>query len=227
MEDRERAAREAASVLAQALSEAHALLARAAEEEAVGGRRRREEPARPRKEPPPPQAEADTRILPDQFVHAIDLIGAERRLLADQVSILGEAVQRLEERLGDLDGLMRESRALAVGEARPGRREAVAEGPKEAFSVGGEGIQVVVSAVPGFQELMELQRALMRLKAVERASVERYFDGEARVILMLREPLTASDVVDAIREATGHQLAVDEARPSALRLRLRFLEGEA
>jgi hypothetical protein len=226
MEDRERAAREAASILAQALSEAHALLARAAEEEAVQARRRREEPARPQEEPTPLQAEADTRILADQLVRAIDLISVERTLLADQVSILGQEVQRLEERLGDLDRLMHASRALAVGEDRPGRRAPEAEEAQEVFSGGGEGVQLVVSAVPGFQELMELQRALMRLRAVERASVERYFDGEARVIILLREPLTASDVVDAIREATGHQLAVDEARPSALRLRLRFLESE-
>ena len=227
MQDRERAAREAASILAQALSEAQALLARVAEEEAVGGRRRREEPAGLREEPLPPQAQETMRLLADYFGRAVDLLGEERRLLADQVSTLGQTVQQLGERLDDLDRLMRESRGPPAFEARPGRRVPAAEEAKDIFAVGGEGVQLAVSAVPGFQELMELQRALMRLPAVERASVERYFDGEARVVLLLREPLTASDIVDAIREAAGYQLAVEETRPEALRLRLRFLQGEA
>lgn len=226
MQDRERAAREAASVLAEALSEAQALLARAAEEESAGRRRRHAEPATSQDQSLPSQTEAAVRLLADSFKRAIDLIGEQRSLLADEVISLGRSVRRLEESLDDLARLMRESRGPAVFEARAGRRSPAAEEAKDAFPVGGEGIQVVVSAVPGFQELMELQRALMRLSPVERASVERYFDGEARVVLLLREPLTASDVVDAIREATGHQLSVEEARPEALRLHLRFLDGE-
>jgi hypothetical protein len=224
MQEREDAAREAASILAKALSEAQALLAGGAEAEAGEGRRRRE--AR-REGPLSLQAQTTLGILADYFGRTVDLIGEERQLLAEQVNALTEAVQRLDERFEQVARLLEESRGAEAAEAPKGKRPRASERAQEAFAVGGEGVQLVLSAVPGFQELMGLQRALMRRKGVERASVERYFDGEARVILVLREPLTAGDIVDAIGEGAGHQLAVEEARPEALRLHLRFLEGES
>jgi len=90
------------------------------------------------------------------------------------------------------------------------------------FAAGGEGIQLLISAVPGFQGLMEVQRALTHMPAVEGASVERYLDGEARIVLLLREPLTARRIADGLAEYTGESLAIEEARPEALRLHLRF-----
>jgi hypothetical protein len=69
---------------------------------------------------------------------------------------------------------------------------------------------------------MEVQRALTHMPAVEGASVERYLDGEARIILLLREPLTAGRIADGMSEYVGEPLVIEEARPEALRLHLRF-----
>jgi hypothetical protein len=52
--------------------------------------------------------------------------------------------------------------------------------------------------------------------------VERYLDGEARIVLLLREPLTARRIVDGLTEYIGEALTIEEARPEALRLHLRF-----
>jgi hypothetical protein len=68
---------------------------------------------------------------------------------------------------------------------------------------------------------MEVQRALTHMPAVEGASVERYLDGEARIILLLREPLTARRIADGLAEYIGEPLTIEEARPEALRLHLR------
>jgi hypothetical protein len=109
----------------------------------------------------------------------------------------------------------------------PSTTEAPAEGewqvpPEPQFAAGGDGIQLLISAVPGFQGLMEVQRALTHMPAVEGASVERYLDGEARIILLLREPLTAGRIADGMSEYVGEPLVIEEARPEALRLHLRF-----
>jgi hypothetical protein len=69
---------------------------------------------------------------------------------------------------------------------------------------------------------MEVQRALTHMPAVEGASVERYLDGEARIVLLLREPLTARRIADGLAEYIGEPLTIEEARPEALRLHLRF-----
>jgi len=77
--------------------------------------------------------------------------------------------------------------------------------------------------VPGFQGLMEVQRALVRLPQVQSAAVRRYQDDEAAIQLVLSQPMTASAIAEGVSAATGRQLIVDDARPEALRLRLRFL----
>ena len=41
------------------------------------------------------------------------------------------------------------------------------------FAPGGEGVDVTIGAVPGFQGLMEVQRALVRLPQVQSAAVRR------------------------------------------------------
>ncbi len=96
------------------------------------------------------------------------------------------------------------------------------EAAEPAFAPGGEGLTVVISSVPGFQGLMEAQRALMRLPAIEGASVERYFDGEARIVLTLREPITASLIVETLSQSAEQPVQIEESRPDALRLRVRF-----
>ncbi len=94
---------------------------------------------------------------------------------------------------------------------------------ERAFAPGGEGIDVTIEAVPGFQGLMELQRALVRLPEVQSAAVRKYQDDEAAIQLVLAQPMTASSVAAGITGSTGHPIIVDDARPDQLRLRLRFL----
>ena len=92
-----------------------------------------------------------------------------------------------------------------------------------AFPPGGEGIDVTIAAVPGFQGLMDVQRSLVRLPHVQGAAVRRYQDDEAAIQLVLAQPMTASTIVEGVTAATGLRLVIDESRPDGLRLRLRFL----
>lgn len=160
----------------------------------------------------------------EHLERAIDRIDQDRRSLADQITSLARSLERLERRLDEMSRLVAESRVAAPVVA-PAEVEAVVVAPVDtepAFTPGEEGLTLVISAVPGFQGLMEVQRALMRVPAIEGASVERYFDGEARIVLMLREPITATRLLETLREATGQQLQLEESRPEASRLRVRF-----
>ncbi|MDP9238157.1 MAG: hypothetical protein M3P30_12310 [Chloroflexota bacterium] len=94
------------------------------------------------------------------------------------------------------------------------------------FAPGGEGIDVTITDVPGFQGLMELQRALVHLPQVQSAAVRRYQDDAAAIQLVLSQPMTASAIAEGITAATGKPLAVDEGRPETLRLKLRFVSGQ-
>jgi hypothetical protein len=226
---RKRAAREKLASLRRALTDAEAVLTRAAQE-MVRASQPAAPPTSPRKEPLPPDVEAATRAVSDYFSRVVDLVGEEGHNLSEQVRVLTEAVQRLERRLDELPKLaVPAGPAPAPPEADLAKAPPVAapteekEEPAEPhFAAGGEGIQLLISAVPGFQGLMEVQRALTHMPAVEGASVERYLDGEARIVLLLREPLTARRIADGLAEYIGEPLTIEEARPEALRLHLRF-----
>lgn len=90
----------------------------------------------------------------------------------------------------------------------------------------GEVITLVVSAVPGFQGLMDVQRALSGLNGVEGASVRRYQGGEATIELVLARPMTAGDLASGIRDATHHRIVVEDAQPDTLQLHLRCLAAD-
>ena len=94
------------------------------------------------------------------------------------------------------------------------------------FRPSDQGINVVISNVPGFQGLMDVQRALESLPEVEKASVLNFRNDEASLQLVLRSPTTARQLVDALAQAPGAELLIEESRPEAQRLRLRFVEGE-
>jgi hypothetical protein len=136
------------------------------------------------------------------------------------LSRLVEHTERLAERMTDLteavSSLVEQRSAVAAAPAP----EATGE---PAFAPGGEGIDVSIAAVPGFQGLMELQRALVRLPAVQSAAVRRYQDDEASIQLVLSQAMTASAVAQGISSGTGHSIVVEDAQPDRLRLRLRFL----
>ena len=169
------------------------------------------------------EAQSAGRSAREQTDRALDRVEQDRRYLMEQVSVLARALERLEGRFDDLSRAVTESRrvpiTVAIEEEAPPEEEVEVE---PAFEPGGEGLTLVISAVPGFQGLMEVQRALTRVSAIEGASVERYFDGEARIVLTLREPITASSLLGALVEATGQQLQLEESRPDAMRIRVRF-----
>jgi hypothetical protein len=248
-----RAAREKLASLRRALTDAEAVLTRAAQEMGRAGRPLMPR-ASPRRQPLPADVQAATRAVSDYFSRVVDLMGEEGNRLSEQVTALTEAVQRLERRLDELPKLSApspptpppaeapptkapaaetppaEPPPVEAPPPAPPARPSIVESPVEQegapaepqFAAGGEGIQLLISSVPGFQGLMEVQRALTHMPAVEGASVERYLDGEARIVLLLREPLTARRIVDGLTEYIGEALSIEEARPEALRLHLRF-----
>jgi hypothetical protein len=229
-----RAAREKLASLRRALTDAEAVLTRAAQE-MVRASRPPTPPASLRKKPLPPDVQAATRAVSDYFSRVVDLMGEEGHRLSGQVQALTEAVQRLEQRLDELPKLAVPGGPIQAPPPEPPPEAGLAKAPsletpleekkepaEPQFAAGGEGIQLLISAVPGFQGLMEVQRALTHMPAVEGASVERYLDGEARIVLLLREPLTARRIADGLAEYIGEPLTIEEARPEALRLHLRF-----
>jgi hypothetical protein len=142
---------------------------------------------------------------------------------SDILTRLVEHTERLAERMADLTGAV-----ASLAEQRQPAAQAPQAKPQlpemePAFAPGGEGLDVTIADVPGFQGLMELQRALIRLPQVQSAAVRRYQDDEAAIQLVLSQPMTASAIADGVSAGTGKRLFVDEARPDTLRLRLRFL----
>jgi hypothetical protein len=148
---------------------------------------------------------------------------AEQRLkLAGQLTNLAAALDRL---VAHLEGLTEVIGGLS---ARPsvsseGRHAVIAdeEGPR--FMPGGEGVSLSVAALPGFQALMDLQKALNTHEAVASASVERFQEGDSRLLVHLQSPVSAASFASALRSSSGLDLAVEEARPELMSLRLKVL----
>jgi hypothetical protein len=144
----------------------------------------------------------------------------------DILTRLVEHTESLAARLADLTdavGQMAEAHAAPPPAAEPAKPHIPELEP--AFASGGEGIDVTIAAVPGFQGLMEIQRALVRLPQVQSAAVRRYQDDEAAIQLVLSQPMTAAAIAEGVTAGTGKRIFVDESRPDALRLRLRFLNA--
>ncbi len=148
---------------------------------------------------------------------AIDRFDSERQRLVDQTERLAQIAARLEDRLNDLSVA-----APTQAQAQPSTLAAAANEPQ--FGPGNGPVDVVLAAVPGFQGLMEVQRALSGLPSSERASVVAYKNGEASLEVQLLAPMSAQQIVEGLRSATGHRLLIEEARPESNRLRLRFIE---
>lgn len=178
------------------------------------------------------------RIIAQGLIEAEIVMAAEREQRATQVppqlietlerfgSVLTKLVEFTEQmgvRLNDLTAAVD-----ALAEAQAQRVQQAAAKPQlpelePSYAPGGEGIDVTISSVPGFQGLMELQRALVRLPQVQSAAVRRYQDDEAAIQLVLSQPMSASAVAEGVTASTGRGIVVDEANPSALRLKLRFI----
>ena len=55
------------------------------------------------------------------------------------------------------------------------------------------------------------------------ASVERFSEDEARLVLQLNASITASGIEDALHRSTNHRFVIEEARPELLRLKLKIV----
>ena len=182
-------------------------------------------------------------IIAQALREAEVILGSEREARGQHVSpVVVEALERFSEVLTRLvehtESLAERMSAMTDAVATLAESQAALAPPpapeppkpqlpemEPSFAPGGEGIEVTIAAVPGFQGLMELQRALVRLPQADTAAVRRYQDDEATIQLVLSRPMTASVIAEGVSAATGKQIVVDEARPDSLRIRLRFLGG--
>jgi len=139
-------------------------------------------------------------------------------LLGQQLGGLASSLDRL---VAHLEGLSRLMGDLLERVSEPAA--APVAKPEPAFPAGGEGTTLVLASVPGFQGLMEIQKALTAMEQVAGASVERYQEGDSRILLHLNAQVTASQIVEALRQATGHPAVVEESRPELLRLKIKIL----
>jgi hypothetical protein len=172
-------------------------------------------------------------LMEAEVILAADRSARERQIPAEVIDTLErfsavltrlvEHTEQLAERMADLTEAVAALAEARIPDSAPGKPQLPEMEPS--FSPGGEGVDVTIAAVPGFQGLMELQRALVRLPQVQSAAVRRYQDDEAAIQLVLSQPMAASAIAEGVSVATGKRLFVDESRPDALRLRLRFLEA--
>jgi hypothetical protein len=148
----------------------------------------------------------------------------QRNLVAEQITNLAGSLDRLVTHLEGISLLMSElvERLAAPREPEP-EPSTPAETGEPLFRPGGEGVALAIGAVPGFQVLMDIQKALMAFEQVSSASVERFQEGDSRIQLHLREAVTGSQLAAALGNATGHSFAVEETRPELMRLRLKIV----
>jgi len=156
--------------------------------------------------------------MPPQLIETLERFSAVLTRLVEFTEQIGVRINELTEAVNVLADLRAQAPAPAMKPQLPEM--------EPSFAPGGEGIDVTIGAVPGFQGLMELQRALVRLPQVQSAAVRRYQDDEAAIQLVLQQPMTASAIAEGLTGSTGRTILVDESRPDTLRLRLRFLGGQ-
>ncbi|HEU0074823.1 MAG TPA: hypothetical protein VFS30_12550 [Dehalococcoidia bacterium] len=147
----------------------------------------------------------------------------QRAQLAGQLTNLAGSLDRLVTHLHGLSQLMAELLERLASPASPLAEAAPVAVPEPAFQPGGEGIALSVSSVPGFQALMDFQKALIAMEQVNSASVERFQEGDSRIQVQLSAPLTADAIAAALTSATGHACVVEESRPELMRLRLKVV----
>lgn len=185
--------------------------------------------------PPGGSTERAARILAQALMEAEAVLAADRDArtsaatheVVSAVERFSEILTRLVEHTEALSSRMAELTEAVASLAEQRAHEPIAKPQlpemERSFAPGGEGIDVTIAGVPGFQGLMELQRALVRLPEVQSAAVRRYQDDEAAIQLVLSQPMTSSAVAEGVSAGTGKRIIVDESEPEQLRLRLRFL----
>jgi hypothetical protein len=163
----------------------------------------------------------------EALAQRIDMQRAEdkeqRGVLAGQLTNLAGSLDRL---VGHLDGLSRLMADLIerlASTPEPQVQPPSTGASEPVFRSGGEGVSLTIVSVPGFQVLMDIQKALMGMEQVAGASVERFQEGDSRLQLQLRGPISATELAGALGRQTGHAFAIEESRPELMRLRLKIV----
>jgi hypothetical protein len=147
----------------------------------------------------------------------------QRAQLAGQLTNLAGSLDRLVSHLHGLSQLMAELLERLASPASPLTEPASVSVPEPAFQPGGEGIALSLTSVPGFQALMDFQKALIAMEQVSAASVERFQEGDSRIQVQLSAPLSAEAIASTLTNTTGHACVVEESRPELMRLRLKVV----
>jgi hypothetical protein len=147
----------------------------------------------------------------------------QRAQLAGQLTNLAGSLDRLVNHLHGLSELMAELLERLASPGSPLAESTMAPASEPIFQPGGEGIALSLSSVPGFQALMDFQKALIGMEQVGSASVERFQEGDSRIQVQLNAPLSAENIAATLTHATGHACVVEEARPELMRLRLKIV----
>ena len=158
----------------------------------------------------------------------LDRLTTQAERLSDGASDLAEMAGRIEGRMNEITRALREASSAQPAQPAPAAAAPAPATPVEPrFQPGQTPMSVVLAAVPGFQGLMDVQRALSGLPQTEGASVVAYKNGEASLEVVLNAPVAARQIVDGLRDSTGEQLLIEESRPEAGKLRLRFVERDS
>ncbi len=147
----------------------------------------------------------------------------QRAQLAGQLTNMAGSLDRLVNHLHGLSQLMAELLERLASPASPLAEPAAVSAPEPAFQAGGEGIALSLTSVPGFQALMDFQKALIAMEQVTSASVERFQEGDSRIQVQLTAPLRADAIASALTTATGHACVVEESRPELMWLRIKVV----
>jgi hypothetical protein len=142
----------------------------------------------------------------------------QRRQLGDQLVALAGSLDRLVTHLQGLSQLMGDL-LERLAEPRTGNSAPPAETP---FRPSTDGLSLALAGLPGFQALMEVQKAISSMEQVAGASVERYQEGDSRLLIHLKSSLTAGEIVSWLRSNTPFTAVVEESRPEMSRLRMRI-----
>lgn len=171
----------------------------------------------------------------ERLEQMLNRLATQAQRLADGASDLAQVAGQMEGRLGEVARAVREAPAREpVAEPALIEDKGEVETPEQVlepavpaepqFDPANNPLSVALAGVPGFQGLMDAQRALTGLPETEGASVIAFKNGEAALEVVLNAPVTARQIVDGVRNVTGGQLVIEESRPEAAKLRLRFVD---
>ncbi len=169
----------------------------------------------------------------ERLEQMLNRLATQAQRLADGASDLALVAGQMEGRLGEVARSVRGAparepvaeQARIANEIEPPEKVLEPDAPAEPqFDPANSPLFVALAGVPGFQGLMDAQRALTELAETEGASVVAFKNGEAALEVVLNAPVTARQIVDGVQHVTGKQLVIEESRPEAAKLRLRFVD---